>query len=107
MYLTHTFAHPETRSRAHSWLTHLGFRSRQLDAPGGHTHRLMIPLEADRLAAAQMLINAVESADAAAFPSFWDKAEPHLNAQGQFGDTSAPSQQVRPHSSVIGWHPLD
>lgn len=107
MYFTHTFAHPETRSRAHSWLTHLGFRPRQIDAPDSNQHRLMIPVEPDSLAAAQMLINAVESADADGFPSFWDKASSHFSTPGHLDDFKVPTQDSKPQSSAIGWHPLD
>jgi hypothetical protein len=107
MYITHTFAHPETRSRAYSWLTHLGFHPRQIDAPDASLHRLMIPVERDSLAAAQMLINAVESADADGFPSVWDKAGPHFSVPSHLDDLKAPTQDSKPQSSAIGWHPLD
>ncbi|HEX4069834.1 MAG TPA: hypothetical protein VHX68_01640 [Planctomycetaceae bacterium] len=107
MYFTHTFAHSETRSRAHSWLTHLGFHPRQIDVPDTHLHRLMIQVEPDRLAAAQMLINAVESADADGFPSVWDKAAPHFSTPRHCDDLRAPMHQGKPQSSAIGWHPLD
>jgi hypothetical protein len=72
MYMTHTFAHRETLSRAHSWLTQLGFRPRE----GAHSSgvpRLVIVDEPHRLAAAKMLINAAENADPDGFTSFWDR----------------------------------
>ena len=75
--------------------------------PDSHLHRLMIPVEPDSLAAAQMLINAVESADADGFPSVWDKAVPHFSAQSHLHDVKAPMQDSKPQSSAIGWHPLD
>jgi hypothetical protein len=72
MYMTHTFAHHETLSRAHSWLTQLGFHPRQgAQTPG--VPRLVLVDEPQRLAAAKMLINAAENADPAGFTSFWDK----------------------------------
>lgn len=110
MYLTHTFAHRETLSRAYSWLTHLGFHPRRIEAPDVSISRLMIPLEPDRLAAAQMVINAVESADADGFPSFWDDARIYHGHPAD-GDFHHPHQlsmaEVKPGSSEIGWHPID
>jgi hypothetical protein len=70
MYMTHTFAHRETLSRAHSWLTQLGFHPRQA-APTSGVPRLVIVDDAHRLAAAKMLINAAENADPDGFTSFW------------------------------------
>jgi hypothetical protein len=107
MYLTHTFAHRETLSRAHDWLTRLGFHPRQVHAPKSIIPRLMIPVEPDRLAAAHMLINVAESADPDGFPSFWDKTEaPPGTASERTGDIYF-GQPRSPQSSVIGWHPLD
>ena len=70
--------------------------------------RLMIPVEPHGLAAAQMVINAVESADEDGFPSFWDETQGHHVSPGGLSpvnETSVP--QSKPHSSVLGWHPLD
>lgn len=113
MYLTHTFAHRETLSRAYSWLMDLGFHPRRIDAPGAETARLMIPVEPNNLAAAQMVINAVESADADGFPSFWDKAHSHekghmhLRTPSAFHVLTATREKTETEASVIGWHPLD
>ena len=71
MYMTHTFAHHETLSRAHSWLTQLGFRPRHAAQASG-VPRLVIVDEPQRLAAAKMLINAAENADPDGSPSFWN-----------------------------------
>jgi hypothetical protein len=103
MYLTHTFAHRETLNRAHSWLTSHGFHARQ------HTSgipRIMIVDEPYRLAAAQMLINAAESADPDGFPGLWDDARlPHYAPQESAADFRP--EPARPRTSAIGWHPLD
>jgi hypothetical protein len=108
MYLTHTFAHRETLSRAYSWLTHLGFHPRRVEANDAEIARLMIPVDPHRLAAAQMVINAVESADVDGFPSFWDKTQAHHGSPVGLGPVNATSiSQGKPRSSVIGWHPLD
>ena len=107
MYLTHTFAHRETLTRAYSWLTHLGFHPREVDAADVHSARLMIPVDPHRLAAAQMVINAVESADADGFPSFWDKVDTQFGTSREFRNDRVFAHEIRPHSSVIGWHPLD
>jgi hypothetical protein len=107
MYLTHTFAHRETLSRAHGWLTRLGFHPLEVHAPKSSIPRLMIPVGPDRLAAAHMLINVAESADPDAFPSFWDKTEALPGTtSGHTGDIYS-GRPRSPQSSVIGWHPLD
>ena len=107
MYLTHTFAHRETLSRAHGWLTRLGFHPLEVHAPESSIPRLMIPVGPDRLAAAHMLINVAESADPDGFPSFWDKTEaPPGTTSGHTGDIYS-GRPRSPQSSVIGWHPLD
>ncbi len=62
MYMTHTFARQETLTRAHSWLTQLGFHPRHGSQTSG-VPRLVIVDEPYRLAAAKMLINAAEHAD--------------------------------------------
>ena len=96
----------------HSWLTKLGFHPRQIDAPGAET-ALMIPVDPDNLAAAQLVINAVESADADGFPSFWDKAHArekghtHHRTPGDFHARTAARERSETEASVIGWHPLD
>jgi hypothetical protein len=107
MYLTHTFANRETLFRAHSWLTQLGFRPRQLSDHSGGIPRLKMPVEPHRLAAAQMLINAAESADPNGFPSFWDKVGADHATRTSAVETADHQQTAQPHASVIGWHPLD
>jgi hypothetical protein len=71
MYMTHTFAHHETLSRAHSWLTQLGFHPREV-APTSRVPRLVIVDDPHRIAAAKMLINAAENADPDGFTAFWE-----------------------------------
>ena len=107
MYLTHTFAHREALSRAHGWLTRLGFHPLEVHAPQSSIPRLMIPVGPDRLAAAHMLINGAESADPDGFPSFWDKTEALPGTtSGHTGDIYS-GRPSSPQSSGIGWHPLD
>ena len=106
MYLTHTFAHHETLSRAHSWLTRLGFHPRQIGPDASGVPRIMIVDEPQRLAAAKMLINAAENADPHGFMSFWDKApQPHHIPKQSQEDMTA--ERRTPRASAIGWHPLD
>ncbi len=107
MYLTHTFAHRETLSRAHDWLTRLGFHPRQIVAETSTIPRLMIPVDPESLAAAQMLINAAESADPDGFPSVWDKAESPQGARKNRSHYKTSEPDGEPRSSVLGWHPLD
>ena len=106
MYLTHTFSHHETLSRARSWLTQLGFEPREFGSQGSGVSRLVIVDEPQRLAAAKMLINAVENNDPDGFASFWDQAsKAHHVPKGHY--EGIPAERHEPHSSVIGWHPLD
>jgi hypothetical protein len=107
MYLTHTFAHSETLSRAHDWLTRLGFHPRQIHAHTSSIPRLMIPVGPESMAAAQMLINAAESADPDGFPSLWKKAEACHGTVNENSQNIDSGRQSEPRSSVIGWHPLD
>jgi hypothetical protein len=103
MYLTHTFANRETRTRAHSWLTALGFHPRHV---GSGIPRITIVDERNRLAEARVVINAVESADPNGFPGLWDQpAQAHSVPEGPRHDGLA--EPGKPHTSVIGWHPLD
>ena len=105
MYMTHTFARRETLSLAHSWLTQYGFHPRH-GAPSSGVPRLVIVDEPHRLAAAKMLINAAEKADPDGFTTFWDPASPSHGIPKEFrADMPAPPQ--KPHSWVLGWHPLD
>jgi hypothetical protein len=107
MYVTHTFAHRETLSRAHAWLTRLGFHAGELRGLDSGVPRLKIRVEPDRHAAVQMLINAAENADPDGFPSFWD----HLGAQPATSPRPDPAVEAgsyaKPGSWVLGWHPLD
>ena len=103
MYLTHTFANRETLSRAHSWLTGLGFHPRRA---GSGIPRIMIVDEPNRLAEARVLINAVESVDPDGFPGLWDQpTQPGSLPEDCHQDRFSESNE--PHTSVIGWHPLD
>ena len=104
MYLTHTFASRETLSRAHSWLTapvSIPDRCADLRHPPDHDRR-----RPDRLAAARVLINAVERADPDGFPGFWDQPS-HPHSPPEVSQQDNCSEPAKPHSSVIGWHPLD
>jgi len=107
MYLTHTFAHRETLSRAHDWLTRLGFHPRQVATHTSAIPRLMIPVGPESLAAAQMLINAAESADPDGFPPLWAKNEAAHRSLATHHQDTAQARQGEPRTSVIGWHPLD
>jgi hypothetical protein len=103
MHLTHTFASRETLSRAESWLTRHGFHPRHTSSG---TPRIMIVDELNRLAAARMLINAVELADPNGLPGLWDQpTQAQFPPEAYQQDTF--SEPGKPHSSVIGWHPLD
>ena len=109
MYLTHTFASRDTLSRAHTWLTRHGFNPRHT-ASG--TPRIMIVDGADRLAAAQMLINVAENADPNGFPGLWDRVSdpcttPEPHHQDGLSQEDSLSQPRKPQHAVLGWHPLD
>ena len=106
MYLTHTFAHRETLSRAHTWLTQVGFHPREIEAHSAGLPRIVIEDDPLRLVAAKLLINAAEHADPDGFPGLWDNA-PQLHGTPKDYHEHTPSEPHKPHSSVIGWHPLD
>jgi hypothetical protein len=106
MYFTHHFAHRETLSRAHSWLTRLGFNPRQIETHSSGIPRIVMTVAPHRMDVVNMLINAAERTDPDGFPSFWDEArQPHSTPKEHHEGT--PTERRKPHSSVIGWHPLD
>lgn len=106
MYFSHHFAHRDTLSRAHSWLTQLGFHPQRIDDHATWIPRIVLEVEPQRLDALNMLINAVERTDPDGFPSFWDEARlPHdipIESHEQIA-----FERLGPRSSAIGWHPLD
>jgi hypothetical protein len=104
MYITHHFAHPETLSRARSWLTHLGYKPHQIETHAEGLPRLAMSIEPYQLGEVSMLINAVERTDTDGFPSFWDLArQPHVARVEDSG-----SDERHPvHRTAIGWHPCD
>ncbi len=106
MYYTHHFAHPETLSRAHSWLTRLGFGADRMDAHAEGTPRLALRVEPSELAEVVMLLNAVERSDPDGWPSFWENAlkNPSCPAMPEYPPTA---EAVRPKTVPIGWHPVD
>ncbi len=106
MYLTHAFAHRETLSRAHSWLTQNGFSARPFGAHASGVPRLVIEDEPNRLAAAKLLISAAEQADPDGTPSVWDKAPPSRSVPMEYHEDYHAERQ-EPHSWVLGWHPID
>ena len=106
MYLTHTFAHRETLSRAHAWLSQHGFRPRQFGAHTSGVPRLVVEDEPHRLAAAKLLISAAEHSDPYGFASLWDKPQPSHSARREHRE-DLPARRHEPHSWVIGWHPID
>lgn len=106
MYFTHHFAHRETLNLAHSWLTSLGFNPRQIGPDADGIPRVVLDVRADQIDAARMLINAAERTDPDGFPSFWEEArQPHSTPIAQ--REGVLSDLRKPHSAVIGWHPLD
>jgi hypothetical protein len=106
MYFTHHFAHRETLTRAHSWLTRLGFNPRQIETVTTGIPRIVLTVEPHWLDAVNMLINAAERTDPEGSPSFWDEARrPHSTPRESQGGT--PFERRKPQTSVIGWHPLD
>lgn len=106
MYFTHHFAHPETLSRARSWLTRLGFHPHQVTAHTSGIHRLALAVAPGQADEIRMLINAVERTDPDGFPSFWEMArQPHAAPDPADEPDATPAES--PHATVIGWHPPD
>ena len=106
MYFTHHFAHHESLSRAHTWLTQLGFDPRPSGTHDSGIPRIVMMVEPHRLDAVNLLINAVERGDPDGFPSFWDEARQTHSAPEESLEAVSPDRTER-QSSVIGWHPLD
>ena len=73
-YITHHFAHPETLQLARRWLVQLGFDPCQIETHTDGIPRIAIAVEPNRVAEAEMVINAAEQTDPDAWPSFWDMA---------------------------------
>jgi hypothetical protein len=102
MFYTHHFAHPETLTRARSWLTHLGLEPHQIRTWTDGVPCLAVQAKPHQLHAVRMLINAAENADPDGFPSFWDTARmthPHPCPD------SPPHAEPRPARTTIAWHP--
>jgi hypothetical protein len=106
MYFTHHFAHQETLTRAHSWLTQLGFKPHQIEMHKGRIPRITVSIDPYQWAEVSLLIGAVECADPEGFPSFWDQPRAHRVTSGECPDTTAIAPRPR-RSAAIGWHPLD
>jgi hypothetical protein len=106
VFFSHHFAHRDTLSRAHSWLTQLGYHPQRIEDQATWIPRIAMEVEPHELDAVNMLINAVELTDPDGFPSFWDEArQPHdaPKAHHQAILTERPA----PHPTAIGWHPID
>ena len=106
MFFSHHFAHRDTLSRAHSWLTQLGFRPQRIEDQATWIFRIAMEVEPSRLDAVTMLINAAELTDPDGFPSFWDEARQPHGAPKAFHEAIL-TERPAPHPSAIGWHPLD
>lgn len=106
MYFTHHFSRHETLSRAHSWLTRLGFDPDRLHAHTEGTPRLAVNVPPSRHAEFVMLLNAVERSDPDGWPSFWKTAQ---QSHPVIETTPAPAEPevTRPRTVPIGWHPVD
>lgn len=107
MYFTHHFAHHETLSRAHSWLTRLGFKPQKLEIQTSGIPRVVLTVEPARLDAVRVLISAAERNDPDGFPSFWDEARQRRITSQEQDQVSTPSERRGRQATVIGWHPLD
>jgi hypothetical protein len=107
MYFTHHFAHHETLSLAHSWLTRLGFKPRKIATETSGIPRIVLNVEPQRLDAVCLLISAAERNDPDGFPSFWDEARQSRITPKDQDHEGTPPERRRRQSTVIGWHPLD
>jgi hypothetical protein len=106
MFYSHHFAHRETLTRAHSWLTELGFNAKKVENPESGIPRLILSVDRHRIDAVRLLINAAEYDDPDGFPCFWHEARmPHANVVGGLAEKT-PADRPLTQSTVIGWHPL-
>ena len=103
-YITHHFAHPETLQLARRWLVQLGFDPCQIETHTDGIPRIAIAVEPNRVAEAEMVINAAEQTDPDAWPSFWDMARQEHVYPAMTGSHDAPEVHP-PHRQAVGWHP--
>ena len=106
VFYSHHFAHRDTLSRAHSWLTQLGFHPQRIEDHATWIPRIVMEVEPSKVDAVNQLINAIESTDPDGFPCFWDEArQPHDSSKEYH--VAIPALRPEPHPTAIGWHPLD
>ncbi|WP_422925578.1 hypothetical protein [Singulisphaera sp. PoT] len=107
MFFTHHFAHQETLTRAHFWLTRLGFNEHEMQAHTHGTPRLTLSVESPRLPEVRLLINAVERSDPDSFASFWVEAKKHHPSEDFSNEVVDATGSQTLHANTIGWHPPD
>jgi hypothetical protein len=106
MVFTRHFAHHQSVSRAHGWLTQLGFKPHQIKAHRRGTPRITLSIHPHEWAEVSLVLGAVERADAAEVPSYWAPPAPGLSACDDDEEAATPSPR-RVQTAAIGWHPLD
>jgi hypothetical protein len=102
MYYIHHFAHHETLRRACDWLGRFGFEPDLRDG----SPWLMLQVDPSQIAKVELLVNAVEQADPAGWPSFWDEARSSYSSPS-LSSTSSGEGQTASSRASIGWHPID
>jgi len=106
MYFTHHFARPETLTRVHSWLAHLGFKPHQIEMHKEGVPRMTLSIKPSQWSEVSLLIGAVERTDPEGFPSFWEQPQPRRDASEKHPEAGLDAVRRGP-SAAIGWHPLD
>jgi hypothetical protein len=108
MYFTRHFAHHDSLTRAHRWLTQLGFKPHQIETHKHGTPRITLSIHPQQWAEVSLLLGAVERTDPAGTgrPSFWEYPRPGQRSSDADQSANAPSTR-RVHTAAIGWHPLD
>lgn len=108
MFFTHHFAHQETLTRAHSWLTQLGFSEHEMRTYTHGTPMLTLSVEPTRLPEAQLVINAVERSDPDSLSGFWAEAKKeHQHVEEPVAEIDDATHDHVSHTNTIGWNPPD
>ncbi len=94
MLLTHRFDSVQTLTRAHFWLTTLGFEVTKCDTSRPDRPALSMILDRPRATAAQAVIDSIEHSDSAAWPE--------LHQEWTVAVKSASGSTAK--STPVAWH---
>jgi hypothetical protein len=108
-FVTHLFAHAETRDRAERWLRQIGFQPTEIESSRSGLPWIAVACAGDRAAEAAMVFRAAETGDPDGWPSFWDVARmPHpAPAPPTDEPTATTTRDASARGFPMRWRPLD